>query len=170
MFKERTGSESGGTSSDGEVFTNVRVRSASLSSSQSESDAVRRRNDVTSQPQTIDFANNQAVNGLQEDLQSSQSIKHISPNDSRNRQKRETDKEQERVISFNQQVHPAERNDSGIGSDSYPQNDTEAVNGATFSKESNSRRPPPPWLVSHHFILVRAQWIHSFQWDHIMIH
>lgn len=144
MFKERTGSESGGTSSDGEVFTNVRVRSASLSSSQSESDAVRHCNDVTSQPQTIDFASNQAVNGLQQDLQSSQSIKHISPNDSKNRQKGETDKEQEGVISFNQQVHPAKRNDSGIGSDSYPQNDTEAVNGATFSKESNSRRPPPP--------------------------
>ena len=120
MFKERRGSESGGTSSDREVFTNLRGRSLSLSSSQSESDAAIRQlygnDDEANEPLTIDFVNNQAVYGLLQDHESSQSLEQSS-------------------------AHPAERNDSGIGSDSYPQNDVEAVNNITTSQGS---RPAPP--------------------------
>lgn len=147
MFKERAGSESGGTSSDGEVHTSLRGRSLSLSSSQSESDVVFRpqhhHNIPTNEPPTIDFVVNQVVNGLLEDFDSFQAQELVSQNDSKPL-KRDHQESHEAVTSPNEQFHTAERNDSGVGSDCYHQNDAEAVNSVAMSQGSTSGRPTPP--------------------------
>ena len=147
MFKERAGSESGGTSSDGEVHTSLRGRSLSLSSSQSESDVVFRpqhhNNIPTNEPPTIDFVVNQVVNGLLEDFDSFQAQELVSQNDSKPL-KRDHQESHEAVTAPNEQLQIAERNDSGVGSDCYHHNDAEAVNTVAVSQGSTSGRPTPP--------------------------
>lgn len=140
MFKERTGSESCGTSSDGEI----RGRSLSLSSSQSESDAVFRQpyhDDVpTNEPPTIDFVDNQVVNGLPQDFDSFQTQEQSSQNDSKPLDRVHQEELHEAVTSLNEQFKTTERNDSGVGSDSFP----EAVNNVSTSQGGNASRPAPP--------------------------
>ena len=146
MFKERAGSESGGTSSDGEVHSSLRGRSLSLSSSQSESDAVFRpqhHDDIpTSEFPTIDFVVNQVVNGLSQDFGSFQAQESDTQNESPRRGDRQ--ESHEAVSSLNGQFQTAERNDSGVGSDYYHQNDAEAMNTVTSSQGNMSGRPTPP--------------------------
>ena len=146
MFKERAGSESGGTSSDGEVHSSLRGRSLSLSSSQSESDAVFRpqhHDDIpTSEFPTIDFVVNQVVNGLSQDFGSFQAQEPDTENESPRRGDRQ--ESHEAVSSLNGQFQTAERNDSGVGSDYYHQNDAEAMNTVTSSQANMSGRPTPP--------------------------
>lgn len=148
MFKERAGSESGGTSSDGEVHASLRGRSLSLSSSQSESDAVFRQQHhddfPTNEPPTIDFVVNQVVNGLSQDFDSFQAQEPIPQNDSKPLKRGDHQELNEAVTSLNEQFQTAERNDSGVGSDSYHQNDTEAVNNVATSQGIMSGRPTPP--------------------------
>ena len=146
MFKERRGSESGGASSNGEVFTSLGQQS-SLSSSQSDSDASVRQqyhNDIqTNEPPTIDFVNSRVVNGLPQDLESSRSPEQSSQKDSKSLKREELQTLQEAV---NEQLHSAERNDSGVGSDSYHQNDSEAVTNISTSQGSGFGRSVPPVL------------------------
>lgn len=154
MFKERRGSESGGASSDGEVFTSLRGRSLSLSSSQSESDAAIRHqyhDDVqTDEPLTIELVNSRAVNGLPQGFKSSQPLEQSSQSDSKPLNRGKIQELHEAVTSLNEQfhtneqLHTAERNDSGVGSDSYHQNDGEAVTNITTTQGNSVGRPTPP--------------------------
>lgn len=148
MFKERTGSESGGASSDGEIHTGLRGRSLSLSSSQSESDVIFRQqyhDDIpTNEPPTIDFGDNQVVNGLSEDFDSFQTQEKSSHNDSKPLKRGDNQELHEAVASLNEQFHTSERTDSGVGSDSYHQNDVEAMAIAAMSQDNISGRPAPP--------------------------
>lgn len=144
MFKERRGSESGGTSSDGEVFTSLGQQS-SLSSSQLDSNAPVRHqyhNDVqTNEPPTIDFVNSQVVNGLPQDLESSQSREQSSQKDFKSLKREELPQLQEVVYEH---LCSAEKNDSGVGWDSYHQNDSEAVTNISTSQGSGFGRSAPP--------------------------
>ena len=148
MFKERAGSESGGTSSDGEVHSSLRGRSLSLSSSQSESDVVFRpqhHDDIpTSEFPTIDFVVNQVVNGLSQDFGSFQAQEPDTQNESKSPRRGDHQESHEAVSSLNEQFQTAERNDSGVGSDYYHLNDAEAVNTVTTSQDNTSGRPTPP--------------------------
>lgn len=148
MFKERAGSESGGMSSDGEAHSSLRGRSLSLSSSQSESDAVFRPQHHDSIPTnefpTIDFVVNQVVNGLSQDFDSFQAQEPDTQNDSKSLRRGDHQESHEAVTSLNEQFQTAERNDSGVGSDYYHQNDADAVDTVTTSQGNTSGRPTPP--------------------------
>ena len=140
MFKERTGSESGGASSDGER----RGRSLSLSSSQSESDGVFRQpfddENSTSEPPTVNFITSHMVNGLPLDIDSFQMQEQTTQNDLKTLKRVDQQGLHEAVTSFNEQFKNTERNDSGVGSDSFP----EAVNNVSTSQGDNLSRPAPP--------------------------
>lgn len=148
MFKERAGSESGGTSSDGEMHTSLRGRSLSLSSSQSESDVVfiqHHHDDIpTNEPPTVDLVNNQVVNGLSQEFDSFQTQEQSVQDDSKPLKRGDHQELNEAVTSMNEQFQTAERNDSGVGSDCYHHNDTEAANDVTTSQDSMPGRPAPP--------------------------
>ena len=117
-----------------------------MSSSQSESDVVFRpqhHDDIpTSEFPTIDFVVNQVVNGLSQDFGSFQAQEPDTQNESPRRGDRQ--ELHEAVSSLNEQFQTAERNDSGVGSDFYHQNDAEAVNTITTSQDNTSGRPTPP--------------------------
>ncbi|XP_022801275.1 regulator of G-protein signaling 12-like isoform X3 [Stylophora pistillata] len=140
MFKERSGSESGGTSSDGER----RGRSLSLSSSHSESDGVFRQpyNDEnsTSEPQTVEFVDSHMVNGLLPDFDSYKMQEQTAQNDSKPLKRVDQRGLHEAVTSFNEPFKITERNDSGVCSDSFP----EAMNNVSTSQGINMSRPAPP--------------------------
>ena len=148
MFKERAGSESGGMSSDGEAHSSLRGRSLSLSSSQSESDAVFRPQHHDSIPTnefpTIDFVVDQVVNGLSQDFDSFQAQELDTQNDSKSLRRGDHQESHEAVTSLNEQFQTAERNDSGVGSDYYHQNDADAVDTVTTSQGNTSGQPTPP--------------------------
>lgn len=135
MFQERRGSESGGTSSEGEVNVGLGRQSLSLSSSQSESDMPVRQHHLdggqASEP-PADFVDSKVFNGLPQGLELSQSLEQAA---------NELHEFRSRV---GEQYQTAERNDSGVGSDSFHQNDSEAVTDFTNAQESRSSRPVPP--------------------------
>ena len=142
MFKERSGSESAGTSSDGEGYLAYRARSASLSSSQSESDVITRD---THPDELSEKASNNVIDEYDASLAHSKNLdqsveleiysqdNHLSATNSM---------QNEKATPVGYKHHTSETNDSGVGLDSFHRSD------GIFQGNGTVVAVPPPVSVS----------------------